>query len=121
MPWSPRLPPTCSTLTEFGSKPEFLNFQQFACADAADGGCDCSYLYDEGSTEMARYETVGSQLLVVDSMSLLPPRAYDYCVQGDTLTLGGHNGIRVFGSRILRSVVATRCPPEGCPMKSGSP
>ena len=108
------VPPTCSALTAFASGGAFLNYNDFVCENAGDGGCDCSYLYYEGTTESAHYQIVGNQLIVVNAASLLPPRTYDYCVQGDTMTMGGHNGLGLFGSKNLRSVVATRCATPGC-------
>jgi hypothetical protein len=108
------VPPTCAALTQFAADGQFLNFNDFACENAGDGGCDCSYLYYEGTTESANYAIVGSQLLIVNSSSRLPPRNYDFCVQGDTMTLGGHNGIGLFGSKNLRSVVLKRCATADC-------
>ena len=108
------VPPTCSALTAFAAGGAFLNYNDFVCDNAGDGGCDCSYLYYEGTTESAYYQIVGSQLVIVNSASRLPPRTYDYCVQGDTMTMGGHNGIGLFGSKNLRWVELTRCLTAGC-------
>ena len=108
------VPPTCAAMTEFGADGKFLNFNDFACENAGDGGCDCSYLYFEGTTESASYAIVGSQLYIVNATSRLPPRSYDYCVQGDTMTLGGHNGLPLFGSKNLRWVELARCATADC-------
>jgi len=108
------VPPTCAALTEFAANGQFLNFNDFVCENAGDGGCDCNYLYFEGTTESASYANLGSQLYIVNATSRLPPRSYDFCVQGDTMTLGGHNGIGLFGSKNLRSVVMTRCATADC-------
>ena len=108
------VPPTCAAMTAFATGGAFLNYNDFVCGDAKGGGCDCTYLYYEGTTESAHYQIVGNQLLIVDAASFLPPRTYDYCVQGDTMTMGGHNGLGLFGSNHLRSVVATRCHSAGC-------
>ena len=108
------VPPTCAAMTSFAANGQFLNFNDFVCENAGDGGCDCSYLYYEGTTESASYATIGSQLYIVNATSRLPPRSYDFCVQDNTMTLGGHNGIGLFGSKNLRSVVLTRCATEDC-------
>jgi hypothetical protein len=108
------VPPTCQALTEFAANGQFLNFNNFMCGDAGSGGCDCNYDYFEGTTESASYALAGSQMLIVNSSSRLPPRSYDFCVQGDTMTMGGHNGIGLFGSKNLRSVELTRCAQADC-------
>jgi hypothetical protein len=108
------VPPTCAAMTVAAANGQFLNFNDFVCANAGDGGCDCNYLYYEGTTESASYAPLGSQLYIVNATSRLPPRSYDFCVQGNTMTLGGHNGIGLFGSKNLRSVVLTRCATDDC-------
>jgi hypothetical protein len=108
------VPPTCDAMTADAAAGQFLNFNDFVCENGGDGGCDCTYLYDEGTTESASYAKLGTQLYIVNATSRLPPRSYDFCVQGDTMTLGGHNGIDLFGSKDLRSVVMTRCATADC-------
>ncbi|HWZ90284.1 MAG TPA: hypothetical protein VNW92_15580 [Polyangiaceae bacterium] len=109
--------PTCQALTDSISgylSGAFVNYNNFACTPSSDGGCDCTYRYGEGVGETARYAVMGNELYILDAMSGLPPHAYDFCIQGDTMTVGGHNGSHLFGSAGLRSMVMTRCSGQTC-------
>ncbi len=115
--------PTCDQLTQSISgylSGAFVNYNDFACQNATDGGCDCTYKYGEGVGETARYAVVGNELYILDAMSGKPPHSYDFCIQGDSMTVGGHNGSHLFGSDGLRSMVMSRCSGQTCSLSNGS-
>jgi hypothetical protein len=109
--------PTCAQLTASIASyiaGGFVNYNDFACNDASDGGCDCTYNYGEGTGETGRFAVVGSQVYIFDAPSGKPPHAMDFCIQGDTMTIAGHNGSHLFGSPGLRSLVMTSCSGATC-------
>ena len=115
--------PTCDQLTQSISgylSGAFVNYNDFLCHNATDGGCDCTYKYGEGVGETARYAHVGNELYILDAMSGKPPHSYDFCIQGNTMTVGGHNGSHLFGSDGLRSMVMTRCSGISCNLSAGT-
>lgn len=121
--------PTCAKLTtaltgfySTTAVPSALpNFQNISCADASDGGCDCSYVYSVVVADQGMWATQGDTLLqdsssftynggAVPSQSPATTIDTSFCVQGKSLQLSGLRGGSLFGVLGLRTMVLSPSP-----------
>jgi hypothetical protein len=105
--------PTCSELAS--QTQAYLTthsqeaFQDFSCADSASGGCDCSYAYAGEAADQGSWRVSGNVLYFLsESNNTQQVVATDFCAQGDSLVISGHNGISLFNDRGLRTLTLTR-------------
>ena len=84
--------------------------QNIACADDGSGGCACSYeLRSEPSGGgLAGYWSTQGPLLTHFAGTKLIPSQADLCVDGDTMTLWGHDRAAIWDQAGLRTVTMTR-------------
>jgi hypothetical protein len=85
--------------------------QNISCVQASNGGCDCSYLVtnatifgDQGTWRLS------DGLIVHYPSPAQPPESVDYSVDGDTMELHGHAGIRLLTHDPLRTLSLVRGP-----------
>jgi hypothetical protein len=107
--------PSCDDLTAgLLAEGNSVNYQNPVCALAADQGCDCRYTIADTSGDSGNWRIEGNAIYLFNSPSGNPPQVMDYCVQGDTMTLSGKDGSHLIGSAGVRSMVLTKCGPNGC-------
>jgi hypothetical protein len=106
--------PTCQELSDALNAQPLPNYQDLSCANASDGGCDCTYTLSGTGGDNGTWEVVGSTLYEFPSLSGLPPQAVDFCAQGDTMTLSGKNGSHLNGTAGMRSMFLTKCTDGVC-------
>lgn len=105
--------PTCSELTKALNDATFANIVDMSCADASDTGCDCTYVVTESGGSMGTWRADGGTLIIYP-ISGGAPQPADYCVQGNTLTMGGKNGAHLNASAGTRTLTMTRCLDTDC-------
>jgi hypothetical protein len=98
--------PTCLQLQiDLAATPN-PNYQDLACVDAADKGCDCSYEIEGTGSDTGNWQQVGSKIYQYSFSSGKPPQVASYCVSPDAqkLTLGGADGALITGASGLRTM-----------------
>ena len=81
-----------------------------SCADATDGGCLCVYTVEAdaaGSNLSGRWRREGNLLTFFASNMVLPTQA-DYCIEGDRMTLWGHDRTNIMDIAGLRTLILDR-------------
>jgi hypothetical protein len=84
--------------------------KETSCTDASDSGCLCTYTVESdaaGSNLSGRWRRQGNVLTFFPSSMVLPTQA-DYCVQGNHMTLWGHDRTNVMDIAGLRTVSLDR-------------
>lgn len=101
--------PTCDELTAaLNDRLENSSgFGSFSCTDGDDFGCDCSYDRFSVPALLGSWSTRNGVVTHFDSFGKLPSQA-DYCANGDTLQLSGHNRQFLWDHTGLRELVLGR-------------
>jgi hypothetical protein len=86
-------------------------FRDFSCVASPAGGCDCSYTYAGEAADQGSWRVSGSVLYFLSASATQQVVATDFCAQGNSLVLSGHNGISLFNDRGLRTLTLTRAAP----------
>jgi hypothetical protein len=84
------------------------NVYNTRCYDDNEGGCMCDYDLSLFTSLPGSWSTDNDQGIVTffdQSLAPFPPAPTDYCVQGDTLSMTGHNGQQLFNRPDLRTLV----------------
>jgi hypothetical protein len=109
-----------SCLERFGFSPDCVQFaQSFAtygaglggvketsCEATAGAGCRCSYLIesDAAGTNLSGNWTADGGVMTLLAGNMVLPSRVDYCVQGDHMTLWGHNRTNILDFVGLRTM-----------------
>jgi hypothetical protein len=107
-----------SCLTAHGDNPSCADFDAalnaffqsssgisgIACADAAEGGCECSYEFAAAAAFNGTWAASDGVVTHFDAFGKLPSRA-DYCVSGTVLELRGHERTFLWDQAGVRGVV----------------
>lgn len=113
-----------SCLTRFGYASDCVEFgaafaafgtglggvKETSCAPASDGGCACAYTVEAdaaGSNLSGVWRKNGKSMTFYASNMVLPSQV-DYCVQGDRMTLWGHDRTNILDLAGVRTVVLDR-------------
>ncbi len=84
-------------------------FRDFSCVGSTAGGCDCSYTYVGQVVDQGSWRVAGSVLYFLsESNGTQQVVATDFCAQGNSLVISGHNGISLFTDRGLRTLTLAR-------------
>jgi hypothetical protein len=104
--------PSCDDLAAqlgtFETQPNYKTHPPpyFACAKAADGGCDCTYSYEGTNADQGTWQ-IGSDnnLYFFSAQSQFQPVVQTtYCASANQLTLSGSNGQSLFATSGLRTL-----------------
>lgn len=83
------------------------NVYNMRCSDDADGGCVCDYelrLFTSVPGTWAASPEDGRVTFYDNSLAPSPPSPADYCLNGDSLEMTGHNGLWLFNRPNLRTL-----------------
>ena len=81
--------------------------KETSCTDSGDGGCVCSYVTESdaaGENRSGIWRQDGHVITHFAGNKLLPTQV-DYCVQGNQMTLWGHNRTNILDFDGLRTLV----------------
>ena len=84
------------------------NITGVACIDDNEGGCRCGYNLLLVTSMTGTYRVEGSTVYHYDRTSAEPFSAADYCVNGGSLTLTGHDRTYLFNQSALRSLTLVK-------------
>jgi hypothetical protein len=84
--------------------------QQTHCEDSGQGGCLCSYLSesDAAGPNLSGSWRKNGHVITHFASNMVLPSQVDYCVQGDQMTLWGHNRTNILDFAGLRILVLRR-------------
>jgi hypothetical protein len=81
------------------------NVTNMRCYDIDEGGCECAYELLLLNSLPGTWGAAGTKATFYDnSLAPAPPSTADFCVNGDTLTMTGHNGSQLFNRPALRTL-----------------
>ena len=107
--------PTCSELQAGLRALTSVNYvnDSLLCSASADNGCDCAYTEVETSGDVGVWRVEGTSIIQFPGDGK-PRQTTDFCVNGNTMTIGGKNGSHLLNSAGRRSMVLTKCSTPSC-------
>ncbi|HXK17740.1 MAG TPA: hypothetical protein VNG33_08055 [Polyangiaceae bacterium] len=121
------LAPSCSDLAaaiEDKTQTVLSNVSDVVCDPTTDGGCNCAYTVSvEGAGAQPHVPELGTWRIDRQDSTILnhypgtstPAYPADFCVNGDTLELHGHNDTGLITHEALRNLTLTRQPDPAPP------